>query len=526
MLARTALIATAAATAASLAPSPASAAPGPGTFTRITTPARDTTFHWQTGSMNTNRIRVTGVASRDVTAVDVLCINTVDGFPASATLATAVPVVAGTFTVAATVQDRMRTCRLRAVPVGETLDAYLGAYSGPLLASWGLDHVGSEPSFLGWSGQGDGFLFQDDAGACGVATLQSIPRSTLERGPNTIDCALFLGEPGSLPTSSPNRSIHVDGHIAYLPSAVSYYLRQMQHLTVPDQPLVVHESRARDGSVTFTESAPLVRCAHDDYPPTVPTCDSLVPTHVRFDRTATLLAGGHRVRIRDRFTSTDGKAHSADLRYTNSFEAPERGELGYRVPGRSSLFTAAPRGLAVHLPVTRAGSYFVRSDRFAAEGDELADTVGVTWSRAPLELAFDDRTSTGSQLHYRLGVPAGGTAFLGFAVSEGRVTGDVQRLAAAAQREMIAAPVVSSPRSGARLRRHVVTVRGRVAAGANGLPTVVTVNGRRARLHRVSRTSAVYGAAVRLASGRRHVGVVARDNAGNVVRRVITVRVR
>ena len=117
----------------------AGAAPGPGTFTAITTPSgasKTIRFH---PPPSTTTLTVSGQASSDVTAVDIDCIFEPVGGPEVTTLATSVPVAGNAFSTVATIPQLLANCRLRAVPTGvDPAVDYLGAYSGPILYSWGL----------------------------------------------------------------------------------------------------------------------------------------------------------------------------------------------------------------------------------------------------------------------------------------------------------------------------------------------------------------------------------------------------
>jgi hypothetical protein len=122
-----------------------------------------------------------------------------------------------------------------------------------------------------------------------------------------------------------------------------------------------------------------------------------------------------------------------------------------------------------------------------------------------------------------LTVPAGRTAFLRFAVSDGNTTSAVKSLAAQAISEMVVAPTIRSPKPGAVIHGHLTTVKGSVFRGANGLPTSVKVNGHAAKLTRVSTTRDTYAVTFSETFGRHKLTVVARDLAGNTKSRSVRV---
>lgn len=78
----------------SIVVAPAANASGHGTFTRITTPAHNIRYLYNARSGAINNLTVSGVASADVTAVNIDCIYNFNGVTAVA-FAQSVPVTAG-----------------------------------------------------------------------------------------------------------------------------------------------------------------------------------------------------------------------------------------------------------------------------------------------------------------------------------------------------------------------------------------------------------------------------------------------
>src|SRR4051794_23936529 len=130
-LARIAAVTTLAA-AALTAPGAAPAAAA--TWTRITSPSNNVTYHYKFGV--TNHLHVVGQTSADVTQVDIECVTFVVGQPPQVEhVALAVPVSSGSFAVTGSLPNNPPTnCRLRAIPDPVDVETdYLGAYSGPIL---------------------------------------------------------------------------------------------------------------------------------------------------------------------------------------------------------------------------------------------------------------------------------------------------------------------------------------------------------------------------------------------------------
>jgi hypothetical protein len=507
----------------------ASAAVGPGTYTKITTPSHTTIYKW-VGS-GTNQLTVSGLTSADVTAVDIDCIysSSVGRFVVS--LANDVPVAGGSFSVNAALQEVPTNCRLRAIPSSvDPATDYLGSYNGPIFYSNAMlvDKDGAtEYGFLAIGEQGDGMGEIEDAVQCGSRLLATIDAPAMQlSGPGSSNCSFVL--PFGNITRSGNStasSIRVDGHNAYLPAVVHNSLRGSQGLTVQQSKLTTSFSRAANGDVTVTESAPLLRCSQSDsYPPTQVSCPNLVGTGVKFSRVSNIFRGAHEIRLRDTFTSTDSHAHTVNADYELFITPPDAGATGYTFPGHGSAFNLGSPDEIITGLGTKAGTVFVRSDFYSAEGDESADTIGLTWSRAPSKLQFSHTSPSFFFIPYALSVPAGRSSRLGFAESEAPLTSDARARASVAVNEMVSTPVISTPADHGSISGTATTVKGTVALGANGLPTSVAVNGRAAQLSvNASRTQLGYSVTFNESLGTHQIKVIATDSAGNTKSKSITV---
>ena len=504
----------------------ASAAVGSGTFTKITTPAHTVTKSFTPGGTNT--LQVSGVTSLDVTQVDIDCVTGIIGAPNLAShFATAVPVTSGSFSVAAVFPGSPPTnCRLRAVPVGvDPTTDYLGAYSGPILYTnaFGENSDASDNvyGFFAQNEEGDGVAVVADAGSCGTQALVTVEAPQMIASAVLLTC-LFSLPAGNIGPSGPSThsSVQVDGHDAYLPAGVHDFLIGSQGLPLTQPLLGVTRSVAGNGDVTITESAPLMRCSVSDvYPPTGVSCPSLVSTGVRFHRVTTFWRNGHQAKIRDTFASVDGAAHSVGAQYfgagvNETAGGTATGSVGYSFPRHSGSFLAASLGETVTGFGKGAGSLLIRSDLHAGADDPQADTVAGTWSRPPSKVIFHSAAQNEFGMAYRLAVPGGGVAFLGFGYSERWSTVDAKTLATLAVRDMVVAPTITSPHQGATVHGRSTTVKGVLKAGANGLPTSVNVNGHAAKIIRTGSASATYRVTFKEALGRHRIKVVARDSVG------------
>jgi hypothetical protein len=510
----------------------ASAAPGPGTFTKITTPTGTTIYKFN-GASATNNLTVSGQASLDVTSVDIVCVfYSVSGIQAQH-FAVAVTVTGGSFSTVVNLSPFPTNCRLRAIPNGvDPTSDYIGSYSGPILYANTIivTKDASIPyKYLAAGEQGSGVGAIADAGQCAVQLIATIETPAMEvRGPGRQQC-LFELPSGNLTVSgtATASSIKVDSKNAYLPTAVHDYLRNSLGLTLTQSTLTTTFTRYANGDVTVTESAPLMRCnGNNTYPPTgglSGSCTSLVNTGVKFTRVANIFRGAHQIRMRDTFTSTNGQVHAIALQYQGAVGPPPTGSTGYTFPGGSTTFHKTSLDQVVTGLGTKAGSIFVRSDINAVSGDPAADTLGLTWSRAPSKVMFSHTSANLFAMPYSLSVPAGGKAYLGFAVSEAPLTSDAKTRAGVAVAEMVNTPSISSPANGAVIHGHTTTVKGTVTVGANGLPTSVIVNGHAAHFTSISSTSKTYSVTFDESYAKHKITVTAYDSAHNSRSRSITV---
>lgn len=511
---------------------PAGPAVAANTFTLITTPSGPTSV--RANPAPGTQFPVKGQTSPDVTSVNIVCTYQSPGSaPGAYVFASNVPVTSGTFTGTATYSTFPLPpvgCRLRAVPSGvnpTNPSTYLGSYAGPALHTDVLLVVvdsGTPFGFQAVLGAGDGALTILDAAECGVQRLTTDPTTNFTLGHFMPTCSLSLSGPNLAGTAS---AITVSGHGAYLPGAVHGYLNGALNLNLPPVELAVHMKIASNGDVTITESAPLKRCAGTDpdtFPPTTISCTSLVSAGVEFDRVSTFFRAGHQVQTRDTFTSTDSQRHPLTVEYLSKYGPPATGELGFVFPGHGSQFQPEALSASVTGLGSRAGTMFVRSDLHAATDDANADTRGLTWSEPPAKIKFDDSDPGTLAMPFSLTVPASGRAFIGFADSQGVLTADVKKLAAAAVGDMVVPPKITSPHDGGTVHGTSTQVEGTVDAGANGLPTKVTVNGHRARLGANSLTHGSWSVTFDESLGKHTLTVVATDRAGNTAKRSITIR--
>ncbi len=494
----------------------AQAAPGPGTWTKITSPSgARTTILSRWG--HEGQLRLTGTTSPDVTSVNVYCLRGSGTNVDATTVATTVPVSSGAFAATVPVPGAVLSprCRLRALPSGvnpQTL--YLASYAGPVMNFDSWRYFASQDTVQLRASTGDGTLVADGVGTCSATVLATLmPDQTVSGG---SDGCLYALRGGSL--GDTHSTARVDGHEAFTTGAALSYGLTPPKLASTSFHLV------RGGGVRWTEVMRLDRCASGDaFPPSAGSCPTLVSTGVELRMVSTYAATGHQVRMRTELRSLDGKRHALRLDYSNQVSGLATGAVGYLFPGQKG-FHASHLGQVVTTLGKGAGTMLARSNRVAVEGDPAVATRAMTWSRTPARLSFSPSAPDTFAMTYRLTVPKGGSVHLGFTDSDATLTRQAFGLGARAENGMMPVPRITSPTRGTAIEGRTTKVTGVVTAGANGLPTSVTVNGHVATLKAKGASRATYTVTFTEALGRHTLTVTAKDAAGN--RRTTSVKVR
>jgi hypothetical protein len=485
------------------------------TFTRITTPSAGATFFDKGG---TPTMHVSGTASTNLTSVDVVCLGGSGGSAVATPVATNVSVTGGSFTVTAPVPTgAVPVCRLRAVPSTSGVQGDLSPFSGPIVHIDRLQRLTQSSSTFDFNltaGSGDGVMAVHSAGNCGDSLLGSLPHELGNPGASR-SCVADLGPSAAAGSTGPLR---VDGHLALLPDSVLAFGDASTSLH-----LAVH--LAKSGRVTWTESAPLVRCQGTDTdPPPVGHCDTVLATGVKFTRSGTFAADGDQIRLRDSFSSTDGRKHRVLTVYGMGWNPPATGALGFAFPGHGKGFHGSTKGEVVAGLPKHAATLLVRSDRFADEGDPMVVTRALTWSRPPSRVAFASSDASELGLHYTLSVPKGGAARLGFTDGVDVRTSSARSIGTSAVAGVMPSPTITSPGVNAVVSGKKTVVQGVVRAGVNGLPVSVRVNGHVAALDVRSATKATYRVVFDEPLGKHTITAVARDAGNNTRSTSTTVR--
>jgi hypothetical protein len=399
------------------------------TTTQITTPGTSpvySTYNYDTP----NTIAVAGTTDSTAPAtdkVDLLCFY---GNPAQhATLQAGVSLAAGgSFSVPAANLGGIasRECRLRAVPAGSNANS--NAYRGPLMLTSrvrtykvvGGPNSGTPYDFEVWGQQLGAAARYYSIGGCGLSDSYLFSAAYGQTA-IVFFCNAFFWVGDTEGAADTRSELQVDGQNAY-PAGSAAYVFPRSGACPPTcdgsqdntgLPAITY-SFAQDtatGNVTINESDTVVRCPTGiPYPPTHATCPSYTPTGVKVDRTIIQDHGGHIVWITDKFSSTDGRAHSVDLLYENDqyLNSSRQPNIGYLFPGQNA-YAAHGQGDTLTVP-KRPGTIYVKN-LSADDGDPNTGQGAITYAVPPSQMRFYTPGTygySGFHMHYTDSVPASG----------------------------------------------------------------------------------------------------------------------
>lgn len=365
----------------------------------------------------------------------------------------------------------------------------------------------------------------ESAGGCGLDYSGLLVPESLGEGEDLFDCdgALLEEQPLALGKAATRSEIVIDGADAYAPAAAAYWEEELK-ATIPGAPAltVSREFQPATGTADITESDPLVRCAPQPavFPPTAASCHELVSTGVQLER-AWITSDEDRVAaMTDRWTSTDGAAHSLSAIYTQGLFANEGEGGAYQFPGTGGFATTAP-GQLVGVPAG-AGAIYYKED---AEAEGAAHPVGaIVYDRTPSEpLSFvlgshEAKGESEFQMPYRATIPAGGGYTLAMTYIQGSDLPEVQALAQdALAGYQSPAVTISSPANGTKVSSASVTVSG--TASAKGETPSLTVDGRPVSVG----AGGAWSTSVALSAGANTITAVATNALGLTAEASITV---
>jgi hypothetical protein len=453
---------------------------------------------------------------------DLLCYTVSDSH--YTTVATGITVSSGTFaTVASLKPIAGAACRLALVPSGRTpTGTAAAAFAGPAVSvSNQFSHVtgGNLYSYYILSGTLSWSFAFGSLGDCAIQSSYATEPATLG------SFALFTGNAclpaNGLPGVGSRSALQVDGLNAYPPAALSALAEQPGF-----EPLSYSASYdANHDTVNISETeVPTVCDVSATVPPTTSSCPTLYDSGIRVQQVTELLPGGQVARVRQVFTSVDGRPHNLDLLFSQSVTAPTSGETpGFEFPGQSAASSQAkPDSFSAFGPGPSSIVVVGNVDGFLPA---VSNPIGaITFARPPASVNFVSakRAQTATMLmHYVASVPAGGSVAYDWSFSQASTAATLIGLERT-ERDRFSPPSVSitSPRNPATVRRSQLTLRG-VASDAVGL-TALRVAGQGVAVN----AAGAWSASVALRAGRNVISATAVNDAGRSSTSSVTVTYR
>jgi hypothetical protein len=502
---------------------PGSAAAG--TWTKITSPKGPGKPIYQFANLGTSTptMNISGVTSNDVTAVNIYCFTEGEHQTTDSPLnAAPIPVSSGEFSATAVPTPESIGCVLRAVPSTYTdinssgqNSGYVGAFAGPTFYLGG--HVvefstGSKIKL--WEVEdvqqrAIGIFASPDA--AGIEVQEAIDDFSKIADPTVAgEFNLALISSNLVATGSPTHSdIVIDGRNAYLPNTLDGIA--VSPASVPAAS--VSFKRLSNGNVSIAETDPLRSCSGNVYPPSSGTCTP-VSTGVELKRTIVTSTQGAVATVRDKFVSTNDRAHSIRIEYLNDMPGAASGNAGVRLPGKTSF--SVPNPNTTNTVPNGPRTIFLASDIHATDNQPDRADLGLTYSGKP-SIYFANRNEFG--LRYSRHIPAGGSANLSFALESGFGMSTVSAWATKAQKALTDHLVISSAHGSP------TTIKGSITNPVNGLPATVTVrSGSKHATGKVS-LSGAWTATLHLSAGNHTITATTTDPSGRTLTASTTVHV-
>ena len=324
----------------------------------------------------------------------------------------------------------------------------------------------------------------------GLESLGECPvSSSFVTDPSTLYFVQLFGGDACLPARSgiaPNlqsrSALQVDGLNAYPPGAIA---PPPQHSPAgtPDNDLTfvpgfepIQFTPAfgpNHASVIISETdTPTICSAPGTFPPSPSTCPSLTPSGIVVTQTTSLLPGGQVARVEQQFMNVSTRAHTIDLLFSQSVDAPGLGELpGFEFPGQHTVAAHTEPDSFSEFP-PGPGSIIVIGDSDAPPSS--ANPIGaITYSQPPLSADFISASSTVNPnsllprstftMHYADRLAPGATVTYGWSYSQATNTTDLGQLEQV-ERDRFSVPSITivAPRNHAVVRQARVEVRGTV----------------------------------------------------------------
>jgi hypothetical protein len=319
----------------------------------------------------------------------------------------------------------------------------------------------------------------------------------------------------------PSSEIEVDGQNAYGSyGADTLFSSSDARPGFPALTVSLDSFDSSNGNAQTTESEPLVKCTPEDiYVATSSSCTAFASTGIALKRVTDYTNNGRVATITDTYSSTDGQAHSLDLKYETDLNDST---AGWEFPGQTSFTTPSSSTDATDPgPSTAPGTLYAIDDISSALNPSLTNVVGAATFATPYNsVTFDDTiwgpTYPTALFDYQRMLPASGSTTITWSYATGTSLAEVQGYAAAAQAELRPVVTISSPANGATVTSSPVTVTG-TAGGGSGVKSV-TVNGVTATL-----SGGTWSASVPLTHGPNTLTASMTTNVGSTATASVTV---
>ncbi len=527
------------------APAGAARTPPPFTSSAITSPAIGSQLYYN-GDLGAGSVTVRGtVAAQTATAKgDLLCYSRNDSDSGAAKgqggpLATAINVSSGSFALTVSLGPVAgKACRLALVPAGTApLGAAAGPFSGPSItvnSQFSHSHAGNLFGYDIEAGTVSTSYDLESLGECPVLSSFITDPVSLTSFSVFAGNACLLGSSGIAPSLHTRSGLQVDGLNAYPPGAIGPGPSGQKPALADLSALAGFEPLTYSADWTSTHEAvsvsetdiPTVCDPPGTYPPTTSTsstpgsCPSLHDSGISIGQVTETMAGGQIVRVTERISSTDGRAHTLDALFSQSVSAPGAGQQpGIEFPGQTSFaahgapdsFTAFPAG---------PSSIVVLGDSTSAPSG-LNPLGAITYNRPPQSADFV--TTAGSStatflMHYVDQVPATGYMVYDWSFEQSASSSGLTQLEQAERaRWGVPTVTITQPRNRATLHSSQTSVIGTVSdpVGVSAL----TVAGQSAALG----AGGAFTMPVGLVPGPNSIAVKATNFAGNSTTAVVNV---
>jgi hypothetical protein len=473
-----------------------------------------------------------------------------------ATLVEEVTPSGGTFSVEVPVSTLPSgPCVLRAVPYGTAVAYPPGAASEEAAAPFkGPRVVGSRFALYGEKGLTDdyeleastqsSYLAIDSAGDCGLDYSAMFAPETLAAG-HLFDCNAALYQENSVPPGAPNKptrsELQIDGNNAYSPASahdlneiINEELRTKKEaeVIIPGAPQVTVTKKFNSASrlATITEVDPIVKCSPSTaFPPTVTSCKEFVPTGVQLEREWQTSDGDQVASMTDKWSSTNGLAHSLNALYDQATvnEGPKGG--AYQFAG-TNVFSSTTAGETVALPAGVGKIYYKSDAETPAAGDGLHPQGAIVYDTPPSEpiavyhpttAKGEEGTYNGFVMPYQATIPASGAYTLHMTFIQAYKLSEVETLTAETLEHFPASPgpslSIAAPASGTVVTTPNVTVSGTLtdpraitSFTVDGQPVAVGAGG-------------AWSTTVPLVEGANTIDALATDQAGLSAKQTVSV---